>query len=99
MQWCVQDHPEPSPLPNMLYGFSAMGAGGCSRVTGNGTKKVRWPKGGSLGGSPMGTKGCSKVLMTVELGKNSTTRTVSSPTLCMEWGTMAGTNTFSPAES
>ena len=47
----------------------------------------------------MGTKGWSKVLMTVELERNPTTRTVSSPTLRTEWGTMAGTSAISPAET
>ena len=69
-----------------------MGAGGCSRATGNGVRVVLWPKGDSLGGSPMGTIGWSNVLMTVELEKKPTTRTVSSPTLRNEWGTIAGTS-------
>ena len=47
----------------------------------------------------MGTSGWSKVAMFVELEKNPTTRTVWSPTLRTEWGTMAGTSAISPAET
>ena len=54
-----------------------MGAGGCSRATGDSVRVVLWPKGASLGGSPVGTIGWSNVLMTVDLEKKPTTLTVS----------------------